>query len=340
MPLTLKDIARKAGVAESTVSRALNDKPGVSEEKRKEIIQIARKHNYQPNQLAQGLAKQETHMIALLLSQLENPDYTEIIKNIERSANRAGYQIILCNTDGKPQKEKNYFELLKQNIVDGAIIVGGRLTEKNILNIVLNEEAPIVLLNRLSEEITIPSVLIDKNRGGYLAGQHLVDQGLQEIAAIMGPEDNYQESEKINGFEKALYDNDLTANPRLIKSGPLERGHGYNSFLELMEQGEMPDGFFVSHSLLAAGLTEAIKMGGYHIPGDFPIVCYGDNLISSIINPSLTIISEPLAEAAHQASNKIISLLKGETISQQISVLKPSINVRDSSLPQFKNNKK
>ena len=105
MPLTLKDIAKKAGVAESTVSRAINNKPGVSKEKKQEIMKIVEKYDYQPNQLAQGLAKQETHILALLLSDLENPSYTEIIKSIENVANNNGYQIILCNTENKKKKE-------------------------------------------------------------------------------------------------------------------------------------------------------------------------------------------------------------------------------------------
>ncbi|MFW5985619.1 MAG: LacI family DNA-binding transcriptional regulator [Halanaerobiaceae bacterium] len=337
MPLTLKDIAKMADVAESTVSRALNNKPGVSDKKRQEIIEIARENNYKPNQLAQGLAKQETHIIALLLSDLQNQSYTEIIKNIEEAANQAGYQIILCNTDNELEKEQSYFELLKRNIVDGAIIVGDRLTDKNILNIALKKEAPIILVNRLSEELLIPTILIDNKHGGYIATEHLIKQGLERIAIVMGPEDNYLESEKLAGYQQALADYNIDQTPELIISGTSNRKQGYNSFLQLMETENPPEGFFTTNNLLAAGLTEAIKMGGYHIPGDFPVISYGDSLISSIINPSLTVVSEPLDELGKIAAKNLINLIHDKSLDNRITVLEPSIKVRDSSIPQFKN---
>ena len=335
MAFTLKDIARKANVAESTVSRALNNKPGVSEEKRREILEIAQKHNYRPNQLAQGLAKQRTHIIALLLSNLDNPAHTKIIKNVEQTANDRGYQVILCNTDNSLQKEEKYFELLNRNLVDGAIIVGGQLTDKNILKTVLDEKAPLVLVNRLSEELLIPTILIDSRRGAFLAAEHLIEQKLQKIALVMGPEENYQESEKNEGYQQALQKHRLTIDNDLVVAGPLNREQGYNAFLKLMELPEPPDGFFVTSSLLAAGLLEAIKMGGYHIPGDFPVVCYGDNLISSIISPPLTVVSEPLAALGQNAASYLINLIEDKPLSERIKVLKPEIKIRDSSIPQF-----
>ena len=335
MAFTLKDIARKAGVAESTVSRALNNKPGVSDNKRREIIEIAKKHNYKPNQLAQGLAKQRTHLLALLLANLDNPAYTKIIKNIEKEANNAGYQVILCNTDNSLEKEEKYFELLKRHLVDGAIIVGGQLADKNILNITLNEKAPLVLVNRLAEELLIPTILIDSRRGAYLATEHLIKQGLERIALVMGPEEEYLESEKKEGYLQALNDYNRANEQKLLVSGAPTRKQGYNAFLELMESQSPPQGFFVSRSRLAAGLTEAIKMGGYHIPGDFPVICYGDNLISSMISPSLTVVSEPLSELGQNAASFLINLIEDKPLSERIKVLKPSIKIRNSSIPQY-----
>src|SRR5690554_5983241 len=127
MSLTLKDIAKIVGVSESTVSRAINNKPGVGKETRKEVMEIVRKYNFRPNQLAQGLAKKETHIIALILSDLNTSGYSEIIKNIEEAANDKDYQVILCNTANNLNKEKAYLQLVSHNRVDGAIVLGGEL---------------------------------------------------------------------------------------------------------------------------------------------------------------------------------------------------------------------
>ncbi len=333
MPLTLKDIARKAGVAESTVSRAINNKPGVGEETRKKILKIAEKYNYKPNQLAQGLAKQETHIIALFISDFDNPACTEIMKNIEKEANDSGYQVILCNTDNNPEKEKKYFQLLKRNIVDGAIIVGGKLTDKNILNTVLKDESPLVLVNRFSEELLIPTILIDNARGAYIATKHLLEQNLERIAIIMGPGEEYLESEKLNGYYQALNEFNIPVNQNLIIETEINRQGGYNSFLKLIDLNNPPEGFFVTRGIMAIGLVEAIKMGGYFIPEDFSVVGYGDTLISSIINPPLTVVSEPLNELGKRAAQYLIKILNNQSLSPVINVLDPVINVRDSSIP-------
>ena len=124
MQITLKDIARMADVAESTVSRALNNKPGVGEDTKLKIIKIAKKHNYRPNQLARGLAANKTNMIAVILSEMDSPGNIEIVKSLEKAAEKNGYQIILCNTNNQTEKEKSYLTLLESNQVDGAIFIG------------------------------------------------------------------------------------------------------------------------------------------------------------------------------------------------------------------------
>ncbi len=347
MPLTQKDIAKMVGVAESTVSRAINNKPGVGEKTRKKILEIASKYNYKPNQLAQGLAKQKTHIIALLFSSLDVPSYTKITKSIEKIANDDGYQVILCNTDNNAEKEKSYYELIGRKIVDGAILVGEKLADKQLLNLVLNKNTPIILVNRLIEELFVPTVLIDHNQGGYLATSHLIKQGLNEIAIIKGPQNNYVESEKLEGYYKALKEANIKPDNNYIIETNGKRKNGYQSFLTLMNLNEPPAGFFVTKELLAAGLVDAIKMGGYHIPGDFSVVCYEDSIISSIINPPLTVVSEPLAELGKIAAKSLIKLIRNNSddskknsekqYEDMIKVLKPEIKVRDSSIPHFDN---
>jgi len=331
LPLTLKDIAEMVGVAESTVSRAINGKPGVGEETRQEILKIAREYDFKPNKLAQGLAKQETHILALLLPGLSQGNYSQIIENFETVAEAAGYQIILCNTHNDLDKEKTYLNLLEEKRVDGAVILGGEIADQHIVNTKLRGNDNIVLVNRLCEEILIPTILIDSSHGAYLATEHLLELGYDNIALITGNDDDYIESEKIKGYKNALAEHNIEFNPNLIIETDGSREAGYEAFLNLVDLKTPPDSFFVTGDLLSVGLVESIKMGGYFIPQDYPIVSYGDTVINSIVEPELTRVVEPLRQAGSLAAEVLINLINNEEAKEEIKVLKPELKKCEST---------
>ena len=331
MPLTLKDIAEMVGVAESTVSRAINGKPGVGEKTRKEILDIAKKYNFHPNKLAQGLAKQETHILALLLPKFSMGNYSTIIENIEKITEKQGYQIILCNTNNDIKKEKSYLNLLEEKRVDGAIILGGELADQHIVNTKLRGNNNIVLVNRLCEELLIPTILIDSSYGSYIATKHLVDLGYENIALITGNEDDYIESEKIKGYKNALKDNKVDIKNELILKTDGSRKAGYDAFFELVGLDTPPDSFFVTEDLLSVGLVESIKMGGYFIPQDYAVVSYGDTIINSIVEPELTRVVEPLAKTGELAAEVLINLINDSSAKEEIKVLQPRLKKCEST---------
>ncbi|RQD70056.1 MAG: LacI family transcriptional regulator [Halanaerobium sp. MSAO_Bac5] len=335
MQITLKDIARMAGVAESTVSRALNDKKGVGEETKLKILKIAKEHNYRPNQLARGLAAKKTNMIAVFLSEMDSPSNIEIVKHLEAAAESEDYQIILCNTNNQEEKEKRYLSLLESNQVDGAIFIGGKLVGSHLLRASFSSDNSIVLVNRLAEENFFTSVLTDYSSGIYQAVKHLIKQGYQKIALVSGPKDNLVEEEKTTGYMEALEESDLKLNHDLIYSTESSREAGYNAFLKIIESEVIPDAFISTKELTTIGLVEAIKMGGYFIPDDFAVVGYGDNILTSIIEPPLTVLSEPLAELAKKSFYFLLKLINDGLDSQKIEVLNPSLIIRDSSIKKY-----
>lgn len=335
MPLTLKDIARMAGVAESTVSRAVNNKPGVGEETRKKIMELVKEYNYQPNQLARGLAKKETHLIALIVADLSSVDY-EIIRSIESAANKEGYNCIICNTDNNPEKRKTYLHLVLNNRVDGAIIIGEELADKSILNLALKKDGSLVLVNCLAEELLIPTLLVDNSRGAYLAVTHLLEQDLKNIAIVMGSTDDFLESEKLAGYEQALEEFSIAIPKDLVFETDGSPEGAYRAFLKAMDGDRLPDGFFVTSDILAVGLVDAIKTGGYLVPEDFPVVAYGDSLIARTISPSLTVVAEPLAHLGTYTAEYIISLIRGKRPDDTIKVLEPVLIKRESSMVKRK----
>lgn len=335
MQITLKDIARMADVAESTVSRALNDKPGVGRETKLKILKIAKENNYRPNQLARGLAAKRTNMIAVILAEMDSPGNIEIVKSIEKAAESAGYQIILCNTNNQEEKEKSYLSLLESNQVDGAIFIGGKLVGSHLLRASFSQDNTIVLVNRLAEENFFTSVLTDYSQGIYKAVEHLVEEDFKKIALVCGENDDLIEEEKISGYKNALRDAGLEVNDELIFSTAADRQSGYNVFLEIIEGDIIPDAFISTRELTTIGLVEAIKMGGYFIPDDFAVVGYGDNILTSVIDPPLTVLSEPVEKLGKYSLEFLLKLINDELDSQQIKVLTPELIIRETSISKY-----
>jgi LacI family transcriptional regulator len=334
MQITLKDIARMAGVAESTVSRALNNKKGVGEKTRQKIIKIAEENNYRPNQLARGLAANKTNMIAVVLSEMDSPGNIEIVKSIEEAAEADNYQIILCNTKNDPEKERSYLSLLESNQVDGAVFIGGKLVGSHLLRASLDDNA-IVLVNRLSEENFFTSVLTDYSIGIYKAVNHLLEQNYKNIALVCGSRNNLIEEEKISGYFNAYQEAGLKADQNLIYETDSSRQGGYNAFLEIIKNDPVPDAFISTKELTTIGLVEAIKTGGFFIPDDFAVVGYGDNILTSIIEPPLTVLSEPSKELGRISFDFLLKLISDNLEGQQIKVLAPNLIIRDSSISKY-----
>ncbi|MGP3779493.1 LacI family DNA-binding transcriptional regulator [Halanaerobium saccharolyticum] len=335
MQITLKDIARMADVAESTVSRALNDKPGVGRETKLKILKIAKENNYRPNQLARGLAAKKTNMIAVIMAEMDSPGNIEIVKSIEKAADEKGYQIILCNTNNQEDKEESYLSLLESNQVDGAIFIGGKLVGSHLLRASFSQDNRIVLVNRLAEENFFTSVLTDYSQGIYQAVEHLVEENFKKIALVCGSRDDLIEEEKISGYKNALRDSGLDLNQELIFSTANDRQAGYNVFLEIIEGDVIPDAFISTRELTTIGLVEAIKMGGYFIPDDFAVVGYGDNILTSVIDPPLTVLSEPVEELGKSSLEFLLKLINDNLDSQQIKVLTPELIIRESSISKY-----
>jgi LacI family transcriptional regulator len=334
MQITLKDIARMAGVAESTVSRALNNKKGVSEKTKKKILKIAEENDYRPNQLARGLAANKTNMIAVVLSEMDSPGNIEIVKSIEEAAEADDYQIILCNTKNDPEKERSYLSLLESNQVDGAVFIGGKLVGSHLLRASLGDNA-IVLVNRLSEENFFTSVLTDYSIGIYKAVNHLLEQNYKNIALVCGSRNNLIEEEKINGYFNAYQEADLKVDPNLIFETDSSRQSGYNAFLKIIKNDPVPDAFISTKELTTIGLVEAIKTGGFFIPEDFAVVGYGDNILTSIIEPPLTVLSEPSKELGRISFDFLLKLISDKLEGQQIKVLAPNLIIRKSSISKY-----
>ncbi|PRX21812.1 LacI family transcriptional regulator [Orenia metallireducens] len=330
MSITMKDIAAKLGVSESTVSRAINNKPGVGEDTKQKILNLARRYNYQPNLLARNLARQESNMIGLILPDISSLFYSEVTRAIQDIATKHGYQVMVCNTDSDEKRESAYIEWLQGNKIAGIIFLGNGLANNKIINLGLSGY-PIVLANRLVEEVMLPSVIIDNNTGAFEATKHLLERGHKRIALINGPKDNLTAQNRFRGYREALKEYNLDYDPSLIINKDWSRECGYQGFLELLNLEEPPTAIFAANDLIAVGVIEAIKMGGYLIPEEIAVVGFEDTIVTSIIEPPLTTVAQPMYELGANSAKKLFSLIEDEDIEENIEILTSKLIVRKST---------
>ncbi len=329
MALTLKDLARLANVAESTVSRAINNKPGVSEEKRKEILNLADKYNYKPNRLAKGLAEKRTKIIALLLPDLENTLSLKVISAVEEELEEQGYQMLICNTKKDISKTENYLKMLLEDQIDGVIILGGTPTTGKMIQIGLDKGERIVLVDKLLEEVVLTSHLIDHNKSGTIAAERLFKNSNKiKPVILIGEENDYIEQERLRGFVDVCKKH---GHKPEILTGINTRQDGYESFFQLVNNIDIPTGIFVTSNIAGIGLIESVKTGGWLIPDDFEVIGCEDDIISRISNPKLTVIKNPLIKMAQNAAKSLIDSIRSKTVTGEVRIYEPELVENDST---------
>lgn len=289
---TLKEVAEKAGVTVTTVSRMLNSPQKVSKQTRDKIQRVMRELDYQPNELARSLSKQTSHFIGLIVPTTKNYFFCKVVDTIEHYTAEYGYKLLLCNSNHEKKKEIEYFTMLKAHKVAGVIIASR--TQDIAQNISL--QSPIISIDRTISK-AIPSVCADNFTGGYLAGKHLIEKGCRRLAYFSGSpmlSDMYA-NQRLDGFESAIRQNGLCA--------PVVTELSEEQFVTLeyeeviagfMAQHHEVDGIFTSNDIIAAQIIQHCAKRGIHVPNALKIVGYDDIDLARLYTPSITTIRQPI----------------------------------------------
>ena len=300
--VTIKDVAQKAEVSITTVSRVLNDK--VDEYMRKEtkdrILQAIKDLNFKPDKRAQSLRGLRTKIIGLIIPNRLNPYFEQLAQAIEEVCFDEGYGILLCNSNYSLERESIYLDLLERQKVDGIIISTVGLTEKKF-NELIARGIPIVLIDEDVPGVNAPAVFANNYMGGCQAAQHLIELGHRRIAFISGPMNLLSSRQRYRGYYDTLIKNGIKVEKGLFKEGTLTYERGYRASLELLEEGKEFTAIFCSNDLMAFGAMRAIQDKGGKIPQDYSIVGFDDMHFSSISNPRLTTVAQPVKEMAFRA---------------------------------------
>ncbi|HHV80827.1 TPA: LacI family transcriptional regulator [bacterium] len=325
--VNIQEVAKEAGVSPSTVSRALNGFPGISEKTRERIVEIARKLNYRPNYRGQILTTQSTKNIGLLITDIANPFFPELVMGAEEYASKSGYTVLLGNTSESEEKETNYLDFFSRGPVDGIIISASRVSNEHII-MLAEEGLPIVVINRILEHPKISYVSTDMEKGGYLATMHLLRLGHSKIAFINGPKHSEVSQRRLEGYKKALKEAGIDYNSDLISFNVPVSESGYKEAIKLLCTGEAPTAIFTYNDVMAFGVIKAAKELGIKIPEELSVVGFDDIFFSSFTDPPLTTIKQFKEELGRMAVELLFKLMEGE---RESLLIEPELIIRNTT---------
>lgn len=326
---SIYDVAREAKVSVFTVSAVINETGRVSATLGRRVEAAIRKLNYRPNLLARSLAKQQTHTLGMVVSDIANPFFPAIVRGAEDAAQKAGYSILLCNSDDKPDKEAVYLELLISKRVDG-IVWNKTPTALTVEQSRMLEEAkiPIVLLMRTCPNLKTDIVQTDDREGAMDAVAHLARIGHKRIAFVSGPAHVSNARARRQGYAKALKEWGLEYFPELSFEGDYRIESGYRAGNALLPH--RPDAVLVTNYLMTIGFMSAAEEIGMHCPEDFALVSFDDYPWLGCFRPRLTTIELPKYELGENAVRLLLERIQAKRTTPVTVNLSHQLRVRES----------
>jgi DNA-binding LacI/PurR family transcriptional regulator len=326
MPVTMDDVAKSAGVALSTVSRALADNPRVSITTRERIQQLAREMGYVPSAIARGLATQRTFSLGVVVRDIVDPFLAELVRLIDMHALELGYSLILSHAGNDERRELAAIYILRQKRVD-AIIMPDSSVSDSFLSRVADHGIPVVLLNRMSYPYSIG---IDNIASGEMAVEHLLNLGHRRIAYIGGLRCKAESDDRQNGYERALEKHGLPIDRSLIALGDSWPEGGQVRMRQFLNLPQPPTAVFCFNDLTALGAIGAIQSAGLRVPQDISVVGFDDIALSSSLYPPLTSIAQDKERMAKLAVDMAHALATGQSVSER-TILPGRLVVRAST---------
>lgn len=327
---SMKDIAKSAGVSTSTVSHVINQTRYVSEDITERVQKAAKDLNYSPSALARSLKMNRTKTIGLLVTTSTNPFFGEVVKGVERRCYEQGYNLILCNTEGDEARMKASINTLLEKRVDGLLLLCSTLEGKHLDVFDRYKDIPTVVMDWGETHFPSDKIKDNSELGGYMAANHLLENGHKEIGCITGPLGRHQAQIRYAGFVRAMDEAGISINQQWIVPANFECDGGFDAFNTLYERGELPSAIFACNDMMAMGLINAANEKGIKVPEDLSVIGYDDVYISKFMVPALTTIHQPKFRLGKTAVDTLLNRIeKREEQVLQVQ-LEPTLVVRHS----------
>ena len=326
------DIARLAGVSQSTVSRVLNHNPRITTGTRDKVLAAMQQLNYVPSAPARALITGRSHLVGLIVSNITNPFYPQLVESIVTAAERHEYNVILGNTLESPRRQMDYLRLLDEHQVDGIILTSTLDSSENALRTYVKRGKPVVLVNRVFEEAFTDSVHIDNRLAGYRATEHLIGLGHSRIAFAGGRPGTSSNRQRLLGYAQALIDPGIAFDNALVFSGDFSHLSGVVTAKRILALSDPPSAVVCADDSIAIGLMDTLIVAGVSVPEDVAIVGFDDVPTASLKSIELTTIRQPTGELGKRALQILLRRISGEETGAPIDeVLPGELVVRRSS---------
>ena len=300
--VTLHDIAKRCKVSIATVSAVVNGAAWVPERTRSRVQLAVTEMGYHPNRFARGLKKQEGHAVGVIVSDLTNPFFTQIVRSLSHTLHAAGRALSLCDSDHRHDLGETNLRMLVEGQVLGLIVVGDSVPETALRDFVKQRpRVPVIVIEREYAVPQVSTLLVDSERGAFTATQHLAEQGCRRIAMIAGPSTGagsatYGRVQRSEGYRRALATCGMAFDEQLVAEGNFRYESGREAMRRLLELDERPDAVFSANDMMAVGAMSAIRDAGLRVPQDIALVGFDDVPITALMQPPLTTMAMPLTE--------------------------------------------
>jgi LacI family transcriptional regulator len=334
MRVTIKDVARACGFSVTTVSLVLNNKEcRVSAAARAKILKTAAEMNYKPNHLAVGLVTKKTHTIGMIVPDISNFHFAEMIKAIEQECRANGYIVLLGSYGESDEQAAEYFAEFIAKGAEGIIFAKPFVKNPSRMELQCYESAraakvPVVTFEQGGPDIHSQVVTFDYREGGYLATKHLLEYGHRRIGCVTGGSEMLSSIARAEGYRQALEEAGIPFDPELLYEGDFGLNSGIQALPYLL--GKNVTAIFAFNDMMALGVYKAARSYNLNIPRDCSVVGFDDSFMNEILEIPLTSIVHPATEMGLESARQIIRLIRGEPVGDPV-VFRPSLRVRGSS---------
>jgi len=311
--VTIRDVARFAGVSPATVSKVLNNKPYVSAAANARVLDAVSKLNFRANTIARSLKKNKTLTIGLITDDLEGVFTMSMMRGVEDVTSAQGFSVFLCNSYGKPGREKEHLEVLLAKQVEGIILLSGYRVRERGAPVMPIVGLPVVYLYQYTHETNAPCIVPDDFGGGKLAAHYLLSLGHRRIGFINGPAHYEASHARQAGYQEAVTEAGIQYDPALVRVGKWHESSGYQLAHQLMRLSEPPSALFCASDSLAVGALDAIHELNLRVPEDVALVGFDNRTFSQYQRPPLTTVALPLLEMGRLAGQVLLDAILNGT---------------------------
>ncbi len=329
-PPNLVEVARRARVSTSTVSRTINQTGKISLKTQEHVRRVMRELGYKPNRVARRLrAGGKCHLIGLIIPNIQNPFFADLARGVEDVAYRNNFAVLLCNYDEDAAKEQFYLDVMEAESVDGIILPPASEQDPGVLA-VARRGIPVVCVDRSVRHAAIDKVEIDNERGAFEAVDHLLQKGHRRIGLVSGPDDSSTGHARLLGYQFAHAKAGVAVAPELIRFGDFRQESGRNLVAALLDLPEPPTALFVCNNLMMIGALETIFARGLSIPRQIALIGFDDLPLAAVFTPPLTVVRQPAYEVGRSAVELLLKRFAEPTRPTTSVRLLPELVVRGS----------